>query len=717
MDLQLDDAHRQIQQMVRDFCEEEVKSQSRKWDETGEFPFETVRKLGELGLMGITVPEEYGGAGLDMLAVAVIIEEIARYDGSLALTVASHNGLGTSQIRHFGTEAQRQRWVPPLARGEKLAAWGLTEPGSGSDAAGLLSTAVRKGEGWVVNGSKMFITQGSVGHTFVVLARTSPEKAQKGITAFVLEKHMKGFSQRVIHGKLGMRSSDTAELIMEDVEVPDENRIGAVDHGFLDTLSILDRGRTGRRAGAGSARGGPRLRQGAQGVRQAHRRVPGHRLRAGRHGHRGGRGQASGVALGHAGRCQGALRSRGLDGKALRERGGHARHQQGRPDPGRLRVHAGVPGRALLPRRQALRDRGGNERDPAHGHRPLDPARRMSGRSPTIADRVWAGDVRTAARLMRNLDDGLPGARKVLRELFARPGHAFVVGITGPPGAGKSSLTDRLIALHRRAGKTVGVVAVDPTSPFTGGAILGDRVRMQDHALDPGVFIRSLATRGHLGGLSRATADVVEVLDAMGKDVILVETVGVGQDEVEVAELAHSVVVVSVPGMGDEVQAIKAGVLEIADIFAVNKADREGADRTVKDLQMMLDLRRTTATRSVPDHDANHQMTRTATEDPHDPGWWEPPIVKTVATRDEGVVELAEAVELHRQHLERTGERKLREVARARSSFLTLLRDRLMQRALSRLAEEEGHLDELAARIADRSADPYQLADELAARL
>jgi alkylation response protein AidB-like acyl-CoA dehydrogenase len=243
MEFQLDDAHRQIQQMVRDFCEEEVKSQSRKWDETGEFPFETVRKLGDLGLMGITVPEVYGGSGLDMLAVAVIIEEIARYDGSLALTVASHNGLGTSQIRHFGTEAQRQRWVPPLARGEKLAAWGLTEPGSGSDAAGLLSTAVRKGGGWVLNGSKMFITQGSVGHTFVVLARTSPEKAQKGITAFVLEKEMKGFSQRAIHGKLGMRSSDTAELIMEDVEVPDENRIGDVDHGFLDTLSILDRGR------------------------------------------------------------------------------------------------------------------------------------------------------------------------------------------------------------------------------------------------------------------------------------------------------------------------------------------------------------------------------------------------------------------------------------------------------------------------------------------
>jgi len=243
MDFELDDAHLQIRQMVRDFCEAEVKPHARRWDETGEFPLATVRKLGELGLLGITVPEDYGGAGLDLLAVAVVVEEIARYDGSLALTVASHNGLGSSQIRYFGTEAQKRRWLVPLARGEKLAAWGLTEPGSGSDAAGLLASAVRRGDRWVLNGSKMFITQGSVGDVFVVLARTDPGKAQKGITAFVLEKAMKGFSQRAIHGKLGMRSSDTAELHMEDVEVPDENRVGAVDHGFLDTLAILDRGR------------------------------------------------------------------------------------------------------------------------------------------------------------------------------------------------------------------------------------------------------------------------------------------------------------------------------------------------------------------------------------------------------------------------------------------------------------------------------------------
>jgi GTPase len=175
-------------------------------------------------------------------------------------------------------------------------------------------------------------------------------------------------------------------------------------------------------------------------------------------------------------------------------------------------------------------------------------------------------------------------------------------------------------------------------------------------------------------------------------------------------------VVVSIPGMGDEVQAIKAGVLEIADVFAVNKADREGADRTVRDLQMMLDLRRSTATRGL-EHDALHRMIRTGAEDPHEAGWWEPPIVKTVATRNEGIADLADAVERHRLHLETTGERKLREVARARATFLTLLRDRLMQGALARLAEEKGHLDELAARIADRSADPYALADEMAGRL
>jgi LAO/AO transport system kinase len=335
----------------------------------------------------------------------------------------------------------------------------------------------------------------------------------------------------------------------------------------------------------------------------------------------------------------------------------------------------------------------------------------------SITDRVLAGDVRAAARLMRDLDDGLPGARRVLQEIFPRTGRAYVVGITGSPGVGKSSLTDRLVTRHRAAGRKVGVVAVDPTSPFSGGAILGDRIRMQDHAVDPDVFIRSMATRGNLGGLSRATADVVAVMDAMGKDLVLVETVGVGQDEIEIAELAHTVVVVAVPGLGDDVQAIKAGVLEIADVFAVNKADREGADRTVLELQQMLELRRSTATRPALEHDVGHRMRATEAWSPQDPAFWEPPIVKTVAVRDEGVGDLADAIERHRAHLDATGLRRARDVGRARAIFLALLRERLLAGALDRLGAEEGHLDEIAARIASREADPFRLADELAARL
>jgi GTPase len=338
------------------------------------------------------------------------------------------------------------------------------------------------------------------------------------------------------------------------------------------------------------------------------------------------------------------------------------------------------------------------------------------GTGHAIADRVLAGDVRAAARLMRDLDDGRPGAEAALRALFPRTGRAYVVGLTGAPGAGKSSLTDRLIAFHRRAGRTVGVVAVDPTSPFSGGAILGDRIRMQEHALDPGVFIRSMATRGHLGGLSRTTSEIVQVMDAMGKDVIVVETVGVGQDEIEIASLAHTVVVVAVPGLGDDVQAIKAGVLEIADVFAVNKADREGADRTVRDLQGMLELRRVVASRPL-DHDAHHRFHGAAPAPAPADGEWEPPIVRTVAVKDEGIGELAAAIERHRAHLEERGGRQDRDAARARAAFLALLRERLVQGALARLEAEVGHLDAVVARIAAREADPYALADELAARL
>jgi LAO/AO transport system kinase len=339
--------------------------------------------------------------------------------------------------------------------------------------------------------------------------------------------------------------------------------------------------------------------------------------------------------------------------------------------------------------------------------------------SPTLAERILAGDVRAAARLMRDLDDRFEEAEATLRALFPRTGRALVVGITGSPGAGKSTLTDQLIGHYRRAGRTVGVVAVDPTSPFSGGAILGDRIRMQDHATDPGVFIRSLGTRGHLGGLSRSTSELVQVLDAMGKEVILVETVGVGQDEIEIASLAHTVVVVAVPGMGDDVQAIKAGVLEIADVFCVNKADREGADRTIRDLQGMLEVRR--IIQAPPqDHDAHHQPVAApagpAAANQPDPGW-EPPIVRTVAVTGEGIADLVEAIQRHGAWLEASGEKRLREVARARAGFIALLRERLLAGALSRLEAELGRLDAVAARIADREADPYQLAAELAARL
>ena len=245
MDFQLTEEQEHLRRTVRDFCESEVKPHARRWDETGEFPMATVKALGELGLLGMSVPERYGGSELPAASAALVVEEVARHDGSLALTVASHNGLGTGHLLRFGSEALKQQYLPDMASGRKLAAWGLTEPGSGSDAAGMRTTARQRGDHWVLNGTKTFITQGSVGDVFVVLAVTSPERKQKGITAFLLEKGWKGFSQRAIHGKLGMRSSDTAELHLDEVEVPDDHRVGEVDHGFLNTLAILDRGRVG----------------------------------------------------------------------------------------------------------------------------------------------------------------------------------------------------------------------------------------------------------------------------------------------------------------------------------------------------------------------------------------------------------------------------------------------------------------------------------------
>jgi LAO/AO transport system kinase len=335
-----------------------------------------------------------------------------------------------------------------------------------------------------------------------------------------------------------------------------------------------------------------------------------------------------------------------------------------------------------------------------------------------LADAVLAGNVRAASRLMRLIDDGAPVATAALQLLFPRTGRAWVVGITGSPGAGKSTLTDRLIAHYRAQGKTVGVIAVDPTSPFTGGAILGDRIRMQGHASDPGVFIRSLATRGNLGGLSRATGDCLRVMDAMGRDVVLVETVGVGQDEIDIAQLAHTTVVVLVPGMGDDIQAIKAGILEVADVFVVNKADLDGADRVVRELRANLELRHAIKAPAM-DHDAYHRMVIAkaegrAVEPSVDPLEWEPPIQKVISAKGQGVDELAAAIERHQQHLVTTGEKAKREQTRAMTQFLALLRERLLRAGLERLERERGNLPDVARRIADREADPYALADELA---
>ena len=312
---------------------------------------------------------------------------------------------------------------------------------------------------------------------------------------------------------------------------------------------------------------------------------------------------------------------------------------------------------------------------------------------------------------MRLVDDRGPGALELLRALWPHTGNAWVLGVTGNPGSGKSTLCDRLISLYRGRGVRVGVVAVDPTSPYSGGAILGDRIRMSRHATDEGVFIRSLATRGHLGGLSRSARDVVRVLDACGYGAVIVETVGVGQDELEITRTAHSTLVVMTPGLGDEVQAIKAGILECADVFAVNKADRDGADATVRDLELMIALGNEAIL--ALSKTKGHLALRAKTPENAAPSdRWTPPIVKCVATRGDGVQQVVDALDRHRQWLEGTQAGAVRKRARLAEEVRDSLREALIDAAVHDLGP---HIDEAVSAVEAKEVDPYTAIEKLVA--
>jgi LAO/AO transport system kinase len=310
----------------------------------------------------------------------------------------------------------------------------------------------------------------------------------------------------------------------------------------------------------------------------------------------------------------------------------------------------------------------------------------------STAEKVISGDVRAVARLIRDIDDGMPGVQAVLKEIYPHTGRAYVIGITGAPGVGKSTLVDQMVGHLRGQGKTVGVLAVDPTSPFSGGAILGDRVRMQRHSLDDGVFIRSLATRGHFGGLTQSTRSAIDVLDAMGKDVVIVETVGVGQDEVDVVKSAHSTVIVVIPGMGDDIQAIKAGILEAGDIFVINKSDREGTDKTLSDLRLMIDM----------------------DQKKYEGGRWKPPIIKTQAVFDKGITELLDEIENHKKSLKKSAGglyfRKKKD--KVREELADMVKQRLIDVVLERIIDT-GEFEEAVESVVSGKMDPYSACDNL----
>ena len=306
-----------------------------------------------------------------------------------------------------------------------------------------------------------------------------------------------------------------------------------------------------------------------------------------------------------------------------------------------------------------------------------------------LLEKLFAGEARAVARAITKIENGADGAAEIMKAVFPKTGNAIVIGITGSPGAGKSSLVDKLALYYKEKGERIGIVCVDPSSPFSGGAILGDRIRMQTLGLDKNVFIRSMATRGNLGGLSRATVDAVAILDAAGFDKVIVETVGVGQDEVEIVKAADVSVVVLVPGMGDDIQAIKAGIMEIGDVFVINKADREGVLRTEKELEALLSLA-------------------------HRPDFWNSPIVKTVATENKGIEDLSKAIESYKEFQAQGEASLIRRQAIARWRLLELLREKLLSDLLGKNGTSE-KLDEMSRAIAEKKTNPYSAVEEILA--